>query len=401
MKQLREKIWWNGVFDRELKVFDIIMETKYGTTYNAYTIVGSEKTALIETAKEVFVEDYLREVQELVAPNTVDYIIMNHTEPDHSGSIARLLEMNPEIEIIGTTAAINNLKEILNRPFKSRVVKEGESLSLGDKTLRFIMAPNLHWPDTMYTYLEEDKILFTCDSFGAHYGTEGILRSEVKKEEEYYEALKYYFDMILGPFIPFMRRAMDKIKDLEIEMICTGHGPILDSHIDEVFDRYREWTAEPIPREKKLVVIPYVTAYGYTKTMALTIAKGIEREGVEVHLYNLVEDDCRNLQDDLLAADGILLGSCTILSDALAPVYNLCAEMIPMIHGGKHAAAFGSYGWTGEAVGNLTERLKQLKMKVKEGLRIRFKPSEEQKKLCEEFGAAFALEILGKQAKVV
>ncbi|WP_242964947.1 FprA family A-type flavoprotein [Scatolibacter rhodanostii] len=396
MKQLREKIWWNGVFDRELKVFDIIMETKYGTTYNAYTIVGSEKTALIETAKEVFVEDYIREVQELVGANKVDYIIVNHTEPDHSGSIARLLDLNPEIEIIGTTAALSNLKEILNRSFKSRVAKEGDEISLGDKTLRFIMAPNLHWPDTMFTYIPEEKMLFTCDSFGAHYGTESVLRSEVKDEETYYDALKYYFDVILSPFIPFMRKAMAKIADLEIDMICTGHGPILDSHIGEVFARYKEWTAEPEKREKKLVVIPYVSSYGYTKQMAVIIAEAVASQGVEVRLYNLVEDDCTNLKADLLAADGILLGSPTILSDALEPIHKLCADMLPITHGGKQAAAFGSYGWTGEAVGNLTERLKQLRMKVSDGLKIRFRPSEAQIEECKEFGTSFAASVLGK-----
>ncbi len=390
MKELKQRIWWNGVFDRELKVFDIIMETKYGTTYNAYTVIGSEKTALIETAKEVFVEEYLSEVQELVGANRVDYIIVNHTEPDHSGSIKRLLALNPDLEIIGTTAAINNLKEILNCPFNARIAKEGDEISLGDKTLRFIMAPNLHWPDTMYTYLPEDKLLFTCDSFGCHYGTEGILRSEVKEEADYYDALKFYFEMILGPFKPFMRKAMAKIEGLEIDMICTGHGPILDSHIQEVFDRYSEWTAVPPPRDKKLVVMPYVSAYGYTKEMAAAITKGLEVGGAEVHAYNLIEDDCTELKSDLLAADGILLGSPTILSDALEPVYEVCISLNPIIHGGKKAAAFGSYGWTGEAVPNLTERLKQLKMKVTDGLRIRFRASEEQLKTCEEFGTAFA-----------
>lgn len=394
MLELKKDIYYNGVFDKDLKVFDIIMETEFGTTYNSYTVVGSEKTALIETAKEVFKEKYISDVEELVGVKNVDYIIVNHTEPDHSGSIAKLIEMNPNIEIIGTTAAISNLKAILNKPFNSRVVKDGEMLSLGNKTLKFIMAPNLHWPDTMYTYIEEDKLLFTCDSFGAHYGTEGILRSKVKNDEDYFKALKYYFDMILGPFIPFMRRTMDKIADMKIDMICTGHGPILDSHIDEVFEKYREWTKEPSKREKPLVVIPYVTAYGYTKEMALAIAKGVESKNAEAKLYDLVEDDCTDLNADLFAASGILLGSPTILSDALAPIYNLCAEMLPVTHGGKKAAAFGSYGWTGEAVGNLTERLKQLKMKVTDGLKIRFRASEEEIKICEDFGASFAEDII-------
>lgn len=394
MLELKKDIFYSGVFDRDLRVFDIIMETEFGTTYNSYTVVGSEKTALIETAKEVFQQDYIDEVEKLVGIKNVNYIIVNHTEPDHSGSISQLIDINPNIEVWGTTAAINNLKEILNKSFNSHVVKDGETLSLGNKTLKFIMAPNLHWPDTMYTYIEEEKVLFTCDSFGAHYGAEGILRSEVKNDENYFKALKYYFDVILGPFIPFMRKAMAKIDGMEIDMICTGHGPVLDSHIEAVFEKYKEWTKEPAKREKPLVVIPYVTAYGYTKEMALAIAKGIESKQVEAKLYDMVEDDCSDLRGYLAKADGILLGSPTILSDALEPIYKLCAEMLPITHGGKKAAAFGSYGWSGEAVGNLTERLKQLRMKVSEGIKIRFRPSEEQLKQCEQFGADFASDII-------
>ena len=173
-------------------------------------------------------------------------------------------------------------------------------------------------------------------------------------------------------------------------MICPGHGPVLDTKLKEFYQTYRAWSKVENPNPNKTVVIAYVSAYGYTAQMAKTIAEGIKAKGVDVKLYDLVTDDQANLSADLLYADGILLGSPTILGDALKPIYDLSATLLPTIHGGKHAAAFGSYGWTGEAVPNLTQRLTQLKMKVTDGLRLRFKPSEEELAQCRAFGEAFA-----------
>lgn len=393
--ELKPGIFWTGILDRDLRVFDIIMETEFGTTYNAYVVKGTEKTALIETAKAKFCDEYLAKVQAVTDIGDIDYLIVDHTEPDHAGSAAKLLELNPNIEVVGTTGAINFLSQIMNKPFQSHAVKEGEELDLGGKTLRFMIVPNLHWPDTMYTYLPEDKVLFTCDSFGSHYCCEGILRSKVENEEGYQRASKYYFDNILGPFKPFMNKALDRVEGMEIDMICPGHGPVHDTGLKELFQTYRAWNKVENPNPNKTVVIAYVSAYGYTAAMAQTIGDAIRASGVDVHAYDLVTDDCAGLPADLLHADGILLGSPTILSDALKPIYDLTTTMLPTIHGGKQAAAFGSYGWTGEAVPNLTQRLQQLKMKVSDGLRLRFKPSEDELAQCKAFGEDFAAKVKG------
>lgn len=393
--ELKKGIDYVGILDRDLRVFDIIMETEFGTTYNSYVVKGAQKTALIETAKAKFCEEYLKNIEAVVDIGKIDYLVMDHTEPDHAGSAAKLLELNPEIEVVATTGAINFLSQIMNKPFKSHAVKEGEELDLGGRTLRFMIVPNLHWPDTMYTYLPEDKILFTCDSFGSHYCCEGILRSRVENEEGYLRAAKYYFDNILGPFKPFMNKALDRVEGMDIDMICPGHGPVLDTGLKAFFQTYREWSKEENPNPNKTVVIAYVSAYGYTGMMAKTIAEAIRAEGVDVHLYDLVTDDQSGLSADLLHADGILLGSPTILSDALKPIYDLSSTLLPTIHGGKQAAAFGSYGWTGEAVPNLTQRLQQLKMKVSDGLRLRFMPSGEELEQCRQFGRDFAAKVKG------
>ena len=328
--QIKKDLYWTGVLDPELRVFDIIMETKYGTSYNSYLLTGSEKTALFETAKLAFFDEMVSYIESVVSVSQIDYLIMDHTEPDHAGSIEKLLELNPHITIVATGTAIQFLKHIINTDFNSIAVHDGSTLSLGDKTLEFMVLPNLHWPDTMYTYVQEIKTLFPCDSFGSHYAAEGVLRSSVSDEAGYAEATKYYFDCIIGPFAyPYMYNALERIKDLEIENICCGHGPVLDSHFDQLFGWYREWCKPPVKKEKKLVVMPYVSAYGYTKQLSEEIAKGVSDAGAEVHRYDLVFDDKTNLAADMAAADGYLFGTPTILGEALEPVYNLTLGMYP------------------------------------------------------------------------
>ena len=255
--KLSEGLTYCGVLDPSLSVFDIVMKTEYGTTYNAYVLEGAEKTALIETAKYNFLEDYMRSLSSLVDVSKIDYIVVSHTEPDHAGSIEHLLELNPNIQIVGTSTALGFLRHIVNRDFRGIPVKDGDKLDLGGKTLTFMPLPNLHWPDTMFTYLTEDKALITCDSFGAHFSHPGILRSTLTDEAGYKNALKYYFDGIIGPFKrPYMTAALSRIEGLDIQMILTGHGPVLDSHVRETIDLYTKWCEPDSPFTTKAVVHP-------------------------------------------------------------------------------------------------------------------------------------------------
>lgn len=397
--ELKKGFYWTGILDPNLRIFDIIMETEFGTTYNSYVLTGSEKVALFETAKLKFYDEYIKILTEIVDVGKIDYIIVDHTEPDHAGSIENLIGLNPDIVVVGTTSAINFLKQIINKDFKSLIVKENDTLSLGNKTLRFMALPNLHWPDTMFTYIEEDKVLVTCDSFGAHYSHEGILRSKVTDEEGYLRAAKYYFDNIIGPFKqPFMLNALNRIKDLDIDMICTGHGPVLDSHVDEIIKLYTEWTSVKNPNTKKTVIIPYVSAYGYTKQLADYIEKGIKAAGdIDVKSFDMVVTDKGQVLNEITFADGVLFGTPTMVGEALYPIYDLTISMFAQIHGGKLASAFGSYGWSGEGVPHIIERLKQLRLKVIDGYRIRLKPSESELKGAYDFGYNFGLNLLGKE----
>lgn len=392
VQQLTPDLTCLGTIDATLRTFDVIMRTEYGTTYNAYILRGSEKNALIETSKARFAEEYVQAVSGIIDIGKAEYLIVSHTEPDHSGSIERLLEINPDITIVGTMAAIGFLKEIVNRDFKARVVKTGDTLSLGNKTLHFYALPNLHWPDTMCTYINEERALVTCDVFGAHYATEDILRSKITRETDYQDAVKYYFDSIIAPFKrPYMQRALDIIEGLAIDWILTGHGPVLDTAIPEMIAQYRSWCAAP-EKAGKFVVIPYVSAYGYTASLAEAIERGItENSGAEVSLHDMVTADPDVVLNEMERADGILFGSPTMIGDALKPIYELTLSMEAPVYSGKQATAFGSYGWSGEAVPNLITRLRQVKLKVEdEGLRVRFKPTQADIENAYAFGKAFA-----------
>lgn len=396
--KLRENFYWAGILDDRLRVFDIIMYTEFGTTYNSYVYKAGDKTILFETAKAKYFDEYLKELEEIVDVKKIDYLVVSHTEPDHAGSVERLLELNPGLKVIATPTAVSFLKNIVNRDFCSIAVKDEQEMTLGTLKLRFLHVPNLHWPDTMYTYLEEQQILVTCDSFGSHYAFPEIVSSKVTAKEDYWKATRYYFDCIIGPFKPFMLKALDRISDLDISMICTGHGPVLDSGIDRMLNTYREWCTVVNPNPKKTVVIPYVSAYGYTAQLAEEIGRGIGDSGdIDVRSYDLVTADQGKVLEELGFADGILFGTPTIVGEALKPVWDLTTSIFAGTHGGKLASAFGSYGWSGEGVPHIIERLEQLKMRVTEGFRVRFKPSEVDLLNAYEYGYNFGCMLLDKE----
>lgn len=395
--KLRDGFYWTGIVDDSLRVFDIIMYTEFGTTYNSYVLKAGGKTILFETAKVKFWEDYMEKLEEATDVSEIDYLVVSHTEPDHAGSVERLLDLCPHLKIISTGAAHSFLQEIVNRDFTGIVVKDGERMQIGDKTLYFMIVPNLHWPDTMYTYIEEEQILVTCDSFGSHYAFPEVLLSKVENWDDYEGAVKYYFDCIISPFKSYMKTALDRVRDMDITMICTGHGPVLDVKLEQMYQWYEKWCTVVNPNQQKTVVIPYVSAYGYTEELAQNIAKGIEDSGdIDVRLYDMVTADADKVVDELGYADGILFGTPTILGEALKPIWDLTLAMTPVTHGGKLAGAFGSYGWSGEGVPHIEERLRQLRMKVADGYQVRFKPDQVDRQDAFDFGYNFGCTILEK-----
>lgn len=385
--------YWVGALDPNLRTFDIIMETEFGTSYNAYLLKGSEGIALFESVKDKFFDCYLERIQSIVSLQDIKYIVVDHTEPDHAGSVAKLLEIAPHITVVGSLLAIKYISSMINAPFKSLVVKDGDSISLGNKTIRFLSVPQLHWPDTMYSYVEEDRLLITCDSFGAHYSDERILRSELEpeKEADYLSAYEYYFNMIMGPFKPYVLNALSKIKDLSIDFICPGHGMILDqSNMQTYLDLYESWS-QPVVQEKS-IVIAYVSAYGYTKKLAETLEGEILSAGYEgnVHLCNLETEKFDSVMGKIATAEGLLLGTPTILAEALPPIWQVLSSLNPVMHRHITMGCFGSYGWSGEGPIHISERIKQLKCPMPlEPLRVVFKPSSEDLEAVKDYSIKF------------
>lgn len=398
--EIKKDFYWVGALDPSLRVFDIIMYTPYGTTYNSYVLKGSDKVAVFETVKEKYFDEYISRLESLdIDVAKIDYIVVNHTEPDHTGSVAKLLTIAKNAKVVGSSTAIRFLKEIVNGEFEYIIANHNETLSLGNKTLRFISAPFLHWPDSMYTFIEEENILVSCDSFGSHYCDESITNENMSSEENYTEALKYYFDCIFGPFKSYVLKAIDKIKDLKIDIIAPGHGPVLTENPFKIIETYKSWSTPEIKNsEKKVIVIPYVSAYGYTETLATNIAEGIKTsDNIQVELINVINHDINEVISKVSNADGVLFGTPTINGDALKPIMDILIALSPIEQIGKIAATFGSYGWSGEGVPNVEERLKQLKMKVPlKGLKVNFKPSEEEILAAIEFGKNFGDIMNGK-----
>jgi len=321
--------------------------------------------------------------------------VLDHTEPDHSGSLTKLLNICPNAIVVGSGQAIRYLQDLHDKKFDYQIVKDGDELDLGDGTLRFISAPNLHWPDSIYSYFVEDKILFTCDSFGAHFCKEEMFDDLVG---DYDAAFQYYFACILRPFSKYMLKAIEKINALEISMICPGHGPILRSFHKEIVNKTAQLSAEYVSvteHNTKKALVMYVSAYGYTKTMAENIAKGISTAGIDVECFDIEKMDLGEIEQKIVLADAILIGSPTINQNALLQVYKLFAIINPIRDKGKFASAFGSYGWSGEASEIIMANLKTLKLNVETPLvKMKFKPDGSQVIECIEYGLEFAKKLL-------
>jgi flavorubredoxin/NADPH-dependent 2,4-dienoyl-CoA reductase/sulfur reductase-like enzyme/rubredoxin len=396
--KIRDEVYSVGVQDPDLKIFDIVMTTEQGTTYNAYLIKGSQKTVLIETVKERFFAEYIEDLQKVVKLTDIDYLIMNHTEPDHAGSVEKLLKMIPGLTVLGSATALKFLKEITNAKFASREVQHDERLELGGKTLQFISAPFLHWPDSMYTYLQEDGVIFTCDSFGSHFADPRVFNDLI--ENDITPAYKNYFDDIMGPFKSYVLEALDKIKDLDIQVICPGHGPIIRQDVQHYIDLYRGWATPAAADEdgRPKIVVAYVTAYGYTEIIADGVVEGLEMiSDFNIKKFNLIESTLGEVMAELETADGLLIGSPTLNGDTLPPVWDLLVRLSPISHAHLVAAAFGAYGWSGEAVPNIEGRLRSLRMQVLPGLKINFKPSTSNLEDAFQFGMDFGKAILNKK----
>jgi flavorubredoxin len=391
--EIKQGLYWIGSEDPDLRVFDDLFPTEHGTSYNAYLLKGSEKTAIIDTVDHKNVDEFMDKVRSLVDPTTIDYIIVNHTEHDHSGSLAYLLDQAPQAVVYCTSAAKNFIGNIEHRPITCQTVKDGDTLDLGGRTLRFITAPFLHWPDTMFTRLEGENILFSCDAFAAHYWNVGHIFND--ECEDFTSARHFYFDCIFRPFKDKVLSAVEKIRHDVIDMICPSHGPIIRQDPWKVIQQFENWS-KPTSQSKKIVIL-FLSPHGSTEMMARAVANGATRDGLEIcsyHINSLTASELRNLMEE---ASALIFGIPTFNRDIAKPMWEVLAYLSTVKLKTNLAGVFGSFGWSGEACKMAEERLKSLGFKlVADSVRTTFTPTDEVLTQCEELGRAIAEEVLKK-----
>ncbi len=400
--ELAPGVHWVGALDPHLRNFDIILKTANGTSYNAYVVRGETGVAVIDTVKEEFADTFFARLESVARYDEITVIVLNHLEPDHSGALPELLRRAPQARVYLSSRAQMMLKALL-KPTGEKApeyipVTTDDEVDLGGRTLRFLHTPYLHWPDTQCTYLVEDGLLFTGDIFGCHFCDARLFNDMVG---DFRFSFEYYYAHIMRPFRENVLDAIALIEPLEINLIAPAHGPILRHAPRDYVHRYRELATPRLfneARSEKTLVVFYISAYGNTRRMAESLATGAEQiPGVRVSLYDLEGGESGIFTDLIEEADGLAFGSPTINADAVKPIWDVLSSLTTVNVKGKLGAAFGSYGWSGEAVRLIEDRLRGLKMRVPlEGLRIKLVPDARELDECRSLGEQLARHLTGQ-----
>jgi anaerobic nitric oxide reductase flavorubredoxin len=387
---LAEGIHWVGVVDWNLRDFHGYV-TRRGATYNAY-LISDEKTALVDTVKYLFSNELLRNISEITNPEKIDYIIINHVEMDHSSSLPIIAEHAKNATILASARGKDAIIEHYGADFRIETVKTGDELKLGKRTLRFVEAPMIHWPDSMFTYVVEDKILMPNDAFGQHLATSPRFDDEVDEHVLMEEAAIYYAN-ILMPFAPLITRKIQEIIQMGIApaMIAPSHGIIWRSNPSKIIKAYLDWSAG-LSRNK--VVVVYDTMWGSTDKMARAIVEGATSEGVEVKLLKLRASELSEVATEILDAKAVVVGSPTLNNQMFPTLSSFLTHITGLKPKGKLWSFFGSYGWGGGAVRGMVETAKKAGFDVLEpGMEVKYVPDQEDLKKCFEFGRQIAAKI--------
>lgn len=357
MQQLKPNVFFVGAIDWDRRLFDELIPLPDGTSYNAYLIKGGEKTALLDTVDptktDVLIDNLFK-----IGADRIDYVVTHHAEQDHSGSIPDILMLYPDAKVVTNPKCKGMLIDLLNvSEDKFITVDDGQTLSLGDKTLQFVYIPWVHWPETLGTYLQEDKILFPCDFFGSHLATSGLFMDD---EAVVYEAAKRYYAEIMMPFRTPIRKNLEKIKELQIDMIAPSHGPIYDRP-EFIIDAYKDWVSDRVKNE---VVLPYISMHDSTRKMVEHFVDALIERGITVKQFNLGVTDIGKLAMSLVDAATVVFGSPTVLAGAHPEVAYAAILANALKPKTKFASIIGSYGWGGRMVEQLTGLISNLKVEI-------------------------------------
>jgi len=399
--QIKKGLFYIGVSDPDIRTFDIIMKTANGTTYNAYLLKTPEGVVIFDTVKYEFQEEFFKKLESVCKYEDIKYIVMHHLEPDHSGALPELVKRTNNAKVFISPMARPMLKSIAKTDeMNLENVWTNKELKIGNKTLKFLSTPNLHWPETMSSYLVEDEILFSGDVFGSHYFDDRLF-DDLVGDFDY--AFKYYYDHIMRPFKTDVLNALRLYEKCKIDMICNLHGPIMRNNPQKYIDKYLKWSnKDDLRHGKKVVSIFYVTSYKNTKNMAESIYNGIEsNDDLIANIYDLTALDEQNMLTILEESTGIIIGSPTINGDVPKPVWDLLSCMMLLEKKGKFGGCFGSYGWSGEAVDMMNGRLKNLKFRVPlDPMKIKLIPTKEELMDCFDFGIEFGEIVNGKMVEM-
>jgi len=368
-REMRPQVYWVGAIDWDRRLFDALIPLPDGTSYNSYLIRGSEKTALIDTVDPTMGEVLVNHLDELKI-KSIDYVIANHAEQDHSGTLPRVLGKYPQAKLVCTSRCKGMLIDLLLIPEERFItVEDKETISLGDRTLEFIHAPWVHWPETMLTYLREDKILFPCDFFGSHLATTDMY---VTDGGQVYEAAKRYYAEIMMPFRTTIQKNLEKIKDYAIDIIAPSHGPMYDKP-EFILKAYHSWAFD---EPGNIVVLPYISMHDSTRKMVEYLVGALAKRGVTVKQFDLTVTDIGKLAMSLVDAATIVIGTPTVLAGAHPNVVYAAFLANALRPNLKFASIIGSYGWGGKAVEQLAGTIPNLKVELLEPVLSKGFPKE-------------------------
>jgi anaerobic nitric oxide reductase flavorubredoxin len=389
---LAENVYWVGVVDWSIRHFHgYELSTHRGTSYNSY-IIRDEKTAIVDTVWSPFTEEFLANVREVVDPGKIDYIIANHSEPDHSGSLPALMKLCPNARLIVSKRGAESIPGHYHEKWNMKAVGTGDKVSLGKTELIFFEAPMLHWPDSMFTYVAGKKILMPNDAFGQHYATAFRFNDQVDEEELFEEAIKYYAN-ILTPFSGIVPKKIDELLalNLPVEMIAPSHGVIWRKDPIQIVKSYRSWAAQ-IPARHAIIL--FDTMWHATRHMAEAIGDGLEAEGVPFKLYHMAVTDRNDVLTEVFKAKGIIIGSPTLNNGLLPTLTPVLEDLKGLKFKNKIGAAFGSYGWSGESTKIIEDHLAACKIPLAaEGVKAKWQPTAADLDACRALGRKMAAAI--------
>lgn len=393
MIEIKKDIYWTGIRDWGLRQFHgHELSTHRGSSYNSY-IIKDEKTVLVDTVWEPYKEDFLEMLQkDLGSLKNIDMIVINHTEPDHGGSLGMIMSLIPDVPIYCTKNGAEIIRKHFHKEWNFNIVKTGDSIKTGKYELVFVEMQMIHWPDSMMTYVKGADLVLSNDAFGQHYSTLSLFNDEVPECELEQEAIKYYAN-ILTPFSPLIKKKIEQVRalNLPIDMIAPSHGVIWRKDPMQIVDKYYQWSQD---YNEGYAVIVYDTMYEATKTMAEAIAEGLRKKGIQYKMFNASVSDQSDLITDIFKAKALLVGSCTVNNTVLRAIAGLLDEIKGHKFKGKLGAGFGSYGWSGEAPKHISRSLEESELKIPmEPLMFKYRLTEDELAQCEAFGAKFAEEM--------